>query len=77
MNEREAKMQEIKEIRKQIKEFSDADQYSANNPYVKSLYQRLRKLENRVDEIDYEEEMRHYTPKFIGDSDVPIDGRYE
>lgn len=63
---------EIEEIRKEIKEFADQDQYSANNPYVKSLYKRLRELEGReqIEEEDYE-------PQFIGGSDVPISGRYE
>lgn len=64
--------QEIEEIRKEIKKFADQDQYSVNNPYVKSLCRRLRELENReqVEEEDYE-------PYFIGGSDVPICGRYE
>ena len=64
--------QEIEEIRKQIKKFADADQYSVNNPYVKSLYRRLRELEGReqVEEEDYE-------PQFIGGSDVPVGGYYE
>ena len=63
---------EIEKIRKEIKEFADQDQYSANNPYVKSLYKRLRELEGReqIEEEDYE-------PQFIGGSDVPISGRYE
>ena len=77
IDERKEKLKEIEEIRKEIKEFADHDQYSVNNPYVKSLYQRLRKLEGRVEEIDWEEEMRNYTPQFIGDSDVPINGHYE
>ena len=63
---------EIEEIRKEIKHFADQDQYSVNNPYVKSLYRRLRELEDReqVKEDDYE-------PYFIGGSDVPICGDYE
>lgn len=63
---------EIEEIRKEIKEFADRDQYSVNNPYVKSLYNRLRELEGRepIEEEDYE-------PQFIGGSDVPIGGEYE
>lgn len=65
-------MSEIEDIRRQIKEFADNDQYSVNNPYVKSLYRRLRELEGReqIEEEDYE-------PQFIGGSDVPICGRYE
>ena len=39
--------QEIEEIRKEIKNFADQDQYSVNHPYVKSLYRRLRELEGR------------------------------
>lgn len=64
--------EEIKEIREIINNFAEQDQYSANNPYVKSLYRRLRKLEGReqVPEDDYEE-------YFIDGSDVPIYGRYE
>lgn len=63
---------EIEEIRKEIKEFADRDQYSVNNPYVKSLYNRLRELEGKepIEEDDYE-------PQFIGGSDVPIGGDYE
>lgn len=64
--------QEIKKIRKEIKEFADADQYSVNNPYVKSLYRRLRELEGR-EQIEEE----NYEPQFIGGSDVPICGHYE
>lgn len=65
-------MSEIEEIRKEINEFAKQDQYSANNPYVKALYNRLRELEGReqIEEEDYE-------PYFIGDSDVPICGDYE
>lgn len=63
---------EIEEIKKEIKEFADRDQYSVNNPYVKSLYSRLRELEGRepIKEDDYE-------PQFIDESDVPIGGEYE
>lgn len=63
---------EIEEIREKINEFAKQDQYSANNPYVKALYNRLRELEGReqIEEEDYE-------PQFIGDSDVPICGDYE
>lgn len=63
---------EIKEIREIIDNFAKQDQYSANNPYVKSLYRRLRELEGReqVPDDDYEE-------YFIDGSDVPICGRYE
>lgn len=62
----------IKEIKKIIKEFADADQYSVNNEYVKALYKELRELEGReqIKEEDYE-------PVFIGGSDVPIGGYYE
>ena len=62
----------IKEIKRIIKEFADADQYSANNEYVKALYKQLRELEGReqIEEEDHE-------PVFIGGSDVPICGRYE
>ena len=63
---------EIKEIKEKIKEFADAGQYSVNNPYVKSLFRRLRELEGR-EQIEEED----YTPRFIGDSDVPINGYYE
>ena len=64
--------QEIEEIRKEIKKFADQDQYSVNNPYVKSFYRRLRELEGKeqIEEEDYE-------PQFIGGSDVPIYGEYE
>lgn len=63
---------EIEEIRKKINNFAKQDQYSANNPYVKALYNRLRELEGReqIEEKDYE-------PQFIGGSDVPVNGRYE
>ncbi len=64
--------EEIKEIKATINEFANAGQYSVNNPYVKSLYRRLRELEGR-EQIKEE----NYTPQFIGDSDVPINGRYE
>ena len=74
MNERQEKMKEIEEIRKTIKNFADRDLYSANCIEVKYLYKRLRELEDRIDEIDYEED---YEPIFIGGSDVPICGRYE
>ena len=72
MAEQEAIQNEIEEIRKEIKEFADRDQYSVNNPYVKSLYNRLRELEGReqIKEEDYE-------PQFIDGSDVPIGGYYE
>ena len=62
----------IEEIRRIIKDFADADQYSANNEYVKALYRELRELEGReqIEEEDYE-------PVFIGESDVPIGGYYE
>lgn len=64
--------EEIKEIRKIINDFAKNDQYSANNPYVKSLYSRLRKLEGReqIEDEIFEEE-------FIDGSDVPKNGRYE
>ena len=62
----------IEEIKRIIKDFADADQYSANNEYVKALYRELRELEGReqIEEEDYE-------PVFIGGSDVPINGYYE
>lgn len=65
-------MSEIEEIRETIQKFANQGQYSVNNPYVKSLYRRLRELENReqIEEDDYE-------PIFIGGSDVPINGYYE
>lgn len=66
------KIEEIREIREEINEFANADQYSVNNPYVKSLYRRLRELEGR-EQIKEDK----YVPQFIGDSDVPINGRYE
>lgn len=70
--EEEDIMNEIEEIKKTIDEFAKQDQYSANNPYVKSLYRRLRELEGReqVKEETYEE-------YFIDGSDVPRSGRYE
>ena len=74
MSEREDKMKEIKEVRAIIKDYADHDLYSANCEEVKYLYKRLRKLEGRVEEIDYEED---YEPVFIGGSDVPICGHYE
>lgn len=74
MSERQEKMKEIEEIRNTIQEFAKKDLYSVNCIEVKYLYKRLRELENRVDEIDYEED---YEPVFIGGSDVPISGRYE
>ena len=74
MSERQEKMKEIEEIRNTIQEFAKKDLYSVNCIEVKYLYKRLRELENRVDEIDYEED---YEPVFIGGSDVPICGRYE
>lgn len=74
MSERQEKMKEIEEIRKIIKNFADRDLYSANCEEVKYLYKRLRELEGRIDEIDYEED---YEPIFIGGSDVPIGGYYE
>lgn len=74
MSERQEKMKEIEEIRNTIQEFAKKDLYSVNCVEVRYLYKRLRKLENRVDEIDYEED---YEPIFIGGSDVPINGRYE
>ena len=76
MSERQDKMKEIEEIRAIIKDFADHDLYSANCEEVKYLYKRLRELENRVDEIDYED-AQNYEPIFIGDSDVPINGYYE
>ena len=65
-------MNEIEEIREKINKFAEQGQYSVNNPYVKSLYRRLRELENReqIEEEDYE-------PIFIDGSDVPINGYYE
>ena len=66
------KEQMIESIRDEIQEFADQDQYSVNNPYVKSLYKRLRELEGR-EQIEEED----YTPQFIDGSDVPINGRYE
>lgn len=68
----EEKEERIAEIRKIIKNFADQDQYSTNNKYVKALYRELRDLEGReqIEEEDYE-------PRFIGGSDVPIDGYYE
>lgn len=66
-------MSEIEEIRETIQKFANQGQYSVNNPYVKSLYRRLRELENREqveEEDDYEE-------VFIDGSDVPINGYYE
>lgn len=74
MSERQEKMKEIEEIRDTIQEFAKKDLYSVNCVEVRYLYKRLRELENRVDEIDYEED---YEPIFIGGSDVPISGRYE
>lgn len=74
MSERQEKMKEIEEIRNTIQEFAKKDLYSVNCVEVRYLYKRLRELENRVDEIDYEED---YEPVFIGGSDVPISGRYE
>ena len=67
-------MKEIEEIRAIIKDYADHDLYSANCEEVRYLYKRLRQLEGRVDEIDYEED---YEPVFIGGSDVPICGHYE
>lgn len=75
MSEKQDKMKEIEEVRAIIKDFADRDLYSANCEEVKYLYKRLRELENRVDEIDYEED--NYEPIFIGGSDVPINGYYE
>lgn len=75
MSERQDKMKEIEEVRAIIKDFADRDLYSANCEEVKYLYKRLRELENRVDEIDYEED--NYEPVFIDGSDVPINGYYE
>lgn len=66
-------MSEIEEIREIINNFAKEGQYSANNPYVKSLYGRLRELEGREqvpDDDDYEE-------YFIDGSDVPRYGGYE
>ena len=63
---------EIEEIRKLINEFANKGQYSVNNPYVKSLYNRLRELEGR--EQIKEENFEEY---FIDGSDVPRCGRYE
>lgn len=74
MSEREEKIKEIKEVRAIIKDFADHDLYSANCDEVKYLYKRLRALEDRVIEIDYEDS---YEPVFIGGSDVPISGYYE
>lgn len=64
--------QRINEIRKEIQAFAEQDQYSVNNAYVKSLYNELRKLENKepIKEEIYEEQ-------FIDGSDVPISGYYE
>lgn len=66
------KEQMIESIRDEIQEFAEQDQYSVNNPYVKSLYRKLRELEGR-EQVEEED----YTPQFIGGSDVPINGRYE
>lgn len=66
------KEQMIESIKDEIQEFAEQDQYSVNNPYVKSLYKRLRELEGR-EQIEEED----YTPQFINGSDVPISGRYE
>jgi hypothetical protein len=74
MSERQDKMKEIEEVRAIIKDFADHDLYSANCEEVRHLYKRLRRLENRVDEIDSEDD---YEPIFIGGSDVPINGYYE
>lgn len=74
MSEREDKIKEIKEVRAIIKDFANHDLYSANCDEVKYLYKRLRALEDRVIEIDYEDD---YEPVFIGGSDVPISGYYE
>lgn len=62
----------IKEIRRIINDFANQGQYSVNNPYVKTLYKELRELEGR-EQIKEE----NYEPQFIGESDVPINGRYE
>lgn len=62
----------IEEIKRIIKDFADADQYSVNNEYVKALYRELRELEGR-EQIKEE----NYEPIFIGESDVPIGGYYE
>lgn len=62
----------IEEIRKIIKDFADADQYSTNNEYVKALYRELRELKGR-EQIEEED----YKPVFIGGGDVPIGGYYE
>ena len=75
MNEKEKTMKEIEEVRTIIKDFADHDLYSANCEEVRHLYRRLSKLENRVDEIDYEE--AEHEPIFIDGSDVPINGHYE
>jgi len=74
MSERQEEIKEIEEIKKIIKNFADRDLYSANCEEVKYLYKRLRELEGRIDEINYEED---YEPIFIGGSDVPIGGYYE
>jgi len=76
MSEREDKMKEIEEVRRIIKDFADHDLYSVNCEEVRYLYKRLRKLEGRVEKIDYEESL-NYEPQFIGGSDVPINGYYE
>ena len=62
----------IEEIKRIIKDFANADQYSVNNEYVKALYRELRELEGR-EQIKEE----NYEPIFIGESDVPIGGYYE
>lgn len=66
------KEQMIESIRDKIKKFAEQDQYSSNNPYVKSLYRKLGELEGR-EQVEEED----YTPQFIDGSDVPINGRYE
>lgn len=64
--------EKIKEIKELIQKFANEGQYSANNPYVKSLYNRLRELEGREQIVEED-----YTPRFIDGSDVPINGHYE
>ena len=66
---------EIDKVRTIIQDFAEHDLYSANCEEVRYLYKRLRELENRVDEIDEEED--DYGTIFIDGSDVPINGYYE
>lgn len=64
--------QEIQRIREIIRDFARKDLYSANCIEVKMLYRRLRELENRP---QHKEE--DFTEKWIDESDVPVNGRYE